>query len=862
MMMKKLNAPAALLLASMTAASPAAIAAFASFQVNGAAPSPPSFTAQWAPFGLGAGGQITGLYYYSDDTLLVRTDTNGFYVRETSNNCTYGAKVYSPPCYRQGFKASNVPSMSIDLANGGGGGTEAVACPGSTNVIYAQWQGFLYISLDKAVTWKKTTLATTQTANNGNSQGPFIACDPNNPDNAIIDTGTNGVYYTNNGTGATPTFTGPITALGTGVSHVFAFVQGSSTDVLACRTGTGCYRSTTGISGTFTLTSSGPTTVYHLEADKCGRIWAANGTTTVYRISGATWTSFAAGGSGSIYTVATDPSSTCGASFRVAAMFSTGNPNVSTNDGTSWTGQWFNQTTTAPAGQPTWLSVANQQGGSGSINLNGYSAVFDNSGNLRFGGGLGVWKLSGPVSTGDGVNWAADTLGIEQLVVNKLISPPGVAPIAAVWDKGMMRNLNPWNFPATYYENAIPTDPIQHAWSADWSSSGNYVVTWQQGNSYKPSTSSDGGATYSVWSAANPGAGNGGDIAALNGSKYLLQPGLGQPLSYTLNGAGSFAASTITGSPTDWSTGTGVGWGLAASRTAANVYCAIRTNKTVYYSSDSGQTLNASGVTGATIDGSPNLFFLRGANNTGDFWYTAGGQGGAHPANTHLWKLTTTTNPCDTATNVNANIREVIAIGFGALPPAGGGYGTMVYFYGWYNGTLGFWKSTDGLATAPVAIDVPASETPYPLDSMDLVTWLEGDPDIYGRINVGFRGSGGAYIDTQDACPWVSFTNVVPGQSLSGTSVSVTAIHSGKVPATSANLYVDNTIVGTSSGTTLDGTTTYSFTLNATANAGSRTLRIEGIGNGCVAGGGGNRKSMPATLSWANDNELSLRGVA
>ncbi len=824
------------------------LAAFASYQTY--QPAASSFTSQWAPFGLGAGGQTTGVYHYSDGTILTRNDTNGFYVRETSNNCIYGAKVYSPPCYRQGFRASNVPNMSINFANGGGGGIEAVACPSNTNIIYAQWQGFLYISLDKAVTWKLTTLATTQTANNQNDSGPFIACDPNNPDNAIIDTGTNGVFYTNNGTATTPTFTGPITALGTGVSHIFAFVQGSSSDILACRAGTGCYRSTTGISGTFTLTTGGPTTAYHVEADKCGRIWAANGTTTVYRISGSTWSSFAAGGSNPIYTVTTDPSSTCGAGFRIAALHSTGNPNVSTNDGSSWSGEWFNQTTSAPAGQPTWLGVANQQGGSGAINLNGYSATFDTSGNLYFGGGLGIWKLSGPVTTGNGINYAADTAGIEQLVVNKIISPPGVAPIAAVWDKGMMRNPNPWNFAPSYYENTPPTDSIQHAWSADWSSGGSTVVTWQSGNTYKPSTSSNGGSTYSVWGAANPGAGLGGDIAALDGSKYLLQPGQNQALYYTLDGGGTFNASTIAGSPTDWTTARGVGWGLASSRTTTSTYCAIRTNKTVYYSTNSGQNFTASGVTGATLDGVPNLFFLRNAPTTTDFWFTSGVVGNvSHPQDIHLWKLSTTTNPCDTATNVNINLKEIISIGFGALPPSRGSYGTMVYAYGWYNGILGFWKSSDGFATAPIALDIPASETPYPLDSVDLVTWLEGDPDIYGRINIGFRSSGGAYIDTQDACPWISFSNVVPGQTLSGTSVSVQAVHSGKVPATIANLYIDGSLVGSSSGSASDGTTSYSFTINATANAGSRTLKIEAVGNGCNAGGGGNFKQFTVTLS-------------
>lgn len=816
----------------------------------------PLFTPQWARFGLGAGGQITAVYNYADGTVLARTDTNGFYVYETSNNCVYGATVYSPPCWRQGFTASNVPDFTIDLANGGNGGVEAVACPSNTNVIYAFWGQhtgsvfYLYVSQDRGVSWLKTTLTTTQQPNNGNAGGPYIACDPNDPATAIFDTVTNGVYYTTNGTAGTPTFTN-IAALGTGVSHVMAFELGSSSNVMVSRSGTGVYRSTTGVSGTFSLTTSGPATPNHLHADKFGQMWATtNGGSTVYRFASGAWNAHAVGTG--VYAIATDPTSSSVGSQRVAAMYFTGEPIVSTNNGTSWTTLSFNVNFNVPAGQPTWLSVANQLGG-GVVQLNGYSAAFDGSGNLRFAGGLGVWKAPAPIVGGaTTTNYAADTLGIEQLVVNKIVSPAGGPPAAAVWDKGIIRNPNPNNFPTTYWNNSTSVPSIIFGWGLDWASNDPTVLA----NWGVEATSTNQGSSWTSWtggpsSTTGPG---GGDIAALTSQKYIVVSNTGQPIYVTQNGASTFATSTITGTPTDWVTGPGVGWPLAADRLAANTYCAIRTNQTAYYSTNSGSSFTASGITGANLDGAPNLFFLRSAPGTSDYYYSAGGQGGAHPTNTHFWKLTKTTNPCDTATNVNANLKEVLAFGFGALPPAGGSYATTIYVYGWLNGTLGFYKSTDGASTWS-AINVPASETPYPLNSMDLVTWLEGDPDIYGRINIGFRGSGAAYIDTADACPWVSFSNVVANQSLSGTSVSVTAVHSGLVPATGANLYVDGVQVGTTqTGSTSAGTTTYTFTLNATANAGSRTLKVQAAGNGCSFGGTGNSKSIPVTLSYMNDN--------
>jgi hypothetical protein len=43
------------------------------------------------------------------------------------------------------------------------------------------------------------------------------------------------------------------------------------------------------------------------------------------------------------------------------------------------------------------------------------------------------------------------------------------------------------------------------------------------------------------------------------------------------------------------------------------------------------------------------------------------------------------------------------------------------------------------------------------MNSIDLVTWISGDINVYGRMYAGFVGSGAAYIDTSDACPWVNF---------------------------------------------------------------------------------------------------------
>lgn len=857
------------------------LASSSSAFLRGGSTSAPSFNPEWAQFGLGAGGQVTAIYGYSDyssnDTQIARTDTHGFYVREWTNNCVYGATVYAAPCWRQGFRASNVPGMSIDLANGAGGAVEAVACASNTNVIYSFWNstpfvpGFLYVSLDKGLTWKKTTLTTTETANNGNQSGPFIACDPNNPDNAIIDTGTGGVVYTNNGTQAVPTFSSAITAVGTGVRHNVIFEYGSSSNVWISKEGTsGAYRSTTGMNGTFTLQNSGSppamTQKGHLYADKFGQIWAEyNGGSTAYRFASGAWNAHSVGAQ--CAAIAFDPSSASVGVQKVLCFTYYGQFAVSITNGTSWGTSSTNQTFSAAPPQPTWLNVANQTPIGGPVLLNGYSGTYDPSGNVYFAGGIGVWKVASGFSPSS-LAWAADTLGIEQLVVNKVVTPAGGPTSIAVWDRGVFTNKNPAQFPAKYFDNNPSLDVIMYAWGLDVASNDPTVlVAWIRGSG-TPATSTNQGWTWTNWanSPSTVGA-QGSDVAALTSQKFVVISGLSQPITWTSNGGSTaFTTSTISGTPTSWATAPGVGWPLAADRLTADIYCAA-SGRTIYYSTNFGQNFALSGINSGTLDGAANLFYLRGVPGTSSYLYSSGGQGGSHPTNTHLWRLTKTTNPCDTATSVNANVKEVLAFGFGSNPPSGGSYTTTIYYYGWYNGTLGFWQTIDNFATAPTAINIPASQTPYPLDSMDLVSWVDGDPDIYGRVYACFRGSGCSYIDTQDACPYIILSNVVANQSLSGTSVSVQAIHSGKVPATGANLYVNGAQVGTTqtgSNTTVNGlvTTTYTFALNATANAGSKTLKIESLGNGCSAGGIGNSKSIPVTLSTlipANDNAPMAR---
>ena len=124
--------------------------------------------------------------------------------------------------------------------------------------------------------------------------------------------------------------------------------------------------------------------------------------------------------------------------------------------------------------------------------------------------------------------------------------------------------------------------------------------------------------------------------------------------------------------------------------------------------------------------------------------------------------------------------------------------------------------------------------------------------NVYGRVYVGHNGSGFAYIDTQNACPWVGWTSsFYPNVALTGT-VTLQAQHSGLVPVGLVSFYVDSTLIGTqTTGTGTPTTYSQSWVTGGVAH-GAHTLQVTATGNGCNGS-----FSIPITTSMlipANDN--------
>jgi hypothetical protein len=87
-------------------------------------------------------------------------------------------------------------------------------------------------------------------------------------------------------------------------------------------------------------------------------------------------------------------------------------------------------------------------------------------------------------------------------------------------------------------------------------------------------------------------------------------------------------------------------------------------------------------------------------------------------------------------------ILDVYDFGFGK-EAASGAYPT-VFIAGWVKRVWGVWRSDDDCATWTRIGD-------FPLNSLDAIKAVEGDPNIYGRVYLGFQGSGYAYGDISRA---------------------------------------------------------------------------------------------------------------
>jgi photosystem II stability/assembly factor-like uncharacterized protein len=793
-----------------------------------------SFTPAWQDSKLGAGGFVTDMLVYPDGTELSRTDTYGFYKWNPSS-----------ALWDQLFTATTIPvsDPSFLLAYNqliAGYGIGACAYPtqsaaslvGTTDIMYAVWNATIYKSSNGGVSWVNTGQAVSGADGNNGAQktnSPYVWCDPASSGQiAYVSTPGGGPLVTTDGgtswstvagIAATPSNQG-ILIVGDPTSSV---VNGVTQHIYISSYGTGVYESTNG--GTsWTLTSGTPTSHETMWVDQFGVLWFLNGGgSTLYKRSGGTWSSVHSP-SGGAAGVAIDPNSTSESTEHIALVRSSGQIDDTTDGGESWSG--YTWSTSVSATDIPWLGTADQWccGEGTTLYLDIGKSAFDMQSDLFSSGGIGVWVAAVPVTTSS--NYVSQSAGIEQLVVNRIIVPPGSSPLTAVWDRGIFLQKNPDIYPSSQYSNAVV---ISAGWDADYASSQpSFLVVVNNSNIGEgdfSGYSSDGGNTWTAFASLPDGVQVGGMIAATSPTNWIEVPGQGQGLYCTTNGGQSWNAVDLPGSPGNY-------W-LNNYYLTRHVLTSDRVQSGVLYAYDAGAGLYSStGGCGGTWTKVYSGYID--ANSANEGWNSSlqavpGEAGNLFFANGPVGCGGPVECPDDFYRSINGgsawtavpNVQEVVAFGFGAPKPGGSGY-PAIYINGWVNNVYGLWQSVDNASTW-------TQIGTYANDDVDLVTAISGDPNVYGRVYVGFRSSGDAYYDTADACPWVNFSNVNPSASLTGT-VTLTSEHSGLVPVINVQYQVD----GTKIGSPITGSGPYSYEWDtSTVAAGSHTLAVVAAGANC-----------------------------
>ncbi len=726
----------------------------------------------WHPLKLGAGGQVLGLDIAADGTKVCRTDVGGGYV--------WTGSVWTPLITQASMGAYFGFNDSAGSSYNDGGLYSIAIAPSVTSRFYMLYQGRMFRSDNSGVTWTFCSGWTPVAGGQANLIGgtdPLIAVDPQNADVVYVATTNNGLFVTTNG-GTNWTSLSPATiATATADRRAYcicfdptsAFSGGRTQGIYVSCDGTGVYHSSNAGSS-WTLTTGTPTTHIQMAVSSTGVVWlTANdgGAQLLHKYASTTWSNPNLGShGGEAFTIALN-------GLTIWIGIYDGHIITSTDGGTNWTVTTTESTRTAT--DIPWLGWTKEV-----YMTNGAMKWDATTSRLYFAEGIGVWYSTNP---GPATDWTSQSNGIEELVGNMILAPPGGKPIACTWDRPLFRSADQDVYPSTHGPNR--DNSIVIGFHCDYAPEDptflvalvNYFAVEESG------TSSDGGITWTNF-AGDPGlmAGGwiGGSIAAGSKTNYVWMPNntTGPRPYYTIDSGATWNVISISGVPTTGETGWGSNWRnnrhiLCADRVSANTFYAYNNGTAnsdgagtnadgaiagVYRSTDGGVNWTqrrAGRFNGSNVGNSDNLGYgfdfynakLRAVpGNAGHLFYTAGQVGGSV-----IGVFTRSTDGGANWTSI-PGVLMVYAFGFGKAQS--GGY-PAVYIAGWVGGVAaanwGIYRSDDGDQATPhwtLISDYPQSWRTTggaTTGNMDFIKWIEGDPDVFGRFYVAFEGTGCAY---------------------------------------------------------------------------------------------------------------------
>ena len=718
----------------------------------------------WRHVAIGGGGFITGLAFDpTGTTRLARTDT-------------YGAYRWQDSRWHQLVDAASMPPEDRHQNGASEGVYEIVVAPSAPDRLYMAINGWVYRSDNRGSSWRRTAAdAATNTPfpfaadPNGpyRMYGPFMAVDPHDPDLLLIGTPTAGLLRSTDGGGHWMRVVGiPLAvpfAKDAGDRTAARHAPGALIWFAPGAAGGGIWIAVPG-AGLFVSRDNGasfapfapqaaraPVVVRRGSFAPDGTFYAVESESKrAWRYRGGTWTDLTAAGALpalNFAAVAADPRGP-----DVFVFDEGGQTYRSTDGGASWSRVLHRSV--VGSGDPSWLHVANQS----------YFAtadvVFDPvlPHRLWSGAGTGVYYAE-PLLGGLLLQWVSEARGIEQLVTTDIVQPPGQAPAFAAWDFGIHVKPDLDAYSTTYGPaERVVIAAQQLAWTP---ANPRFLVTnasdtrmdccSEDGRSVLAGYSEDGGRSWTRFASLPRPPGTRADdpwrmafgmiaVAADDPNSIIWAPSFNRSPFYTRDRGRSWTRVVLPGEVLP-NTGSHAQLYLPRKTLVAD---RVLPGRFYYLHSGDGANAALQGVwrtddggahwvrvfTGEVapssqyaaklraVPGKPgHLFFTTGIAEGPDTEVRRSFDGGAR------WTTLTGVDHVDDIAFGKAAFRN--------------GYPT-IFLSGRVKGAYGIWRSTDDARSWQQLAQFPAG-------TLDQVSAIEADKDVFGRVYLGYKGSGWIY---------------------------------------------------------------------------------------------------------------------
>jgi hypothetical protein len=729
---------------------------------------------RWKNVRIGGGGMVDGLDLSPDGKqLLVRTDT-------------YGGYSWNGSTWDQVVTTASMPAAQRVPGNGAGV-LGLVMAPSKPDRTYMAYRGLIYRSDDGAKSWNPTGFPGSSFDANGPTRawGPRLAVDPTNPDVVLFGSIKDGLFMSRDGAKSWEHTSvpagGEVSGMQAGISFV-GFIPGTNgvTQMVAASNGTGFWVSNdTGLN--WSMTSGGPVNVVSADIGSDGLLGAiafGERDDVVWFLEGGNWSKMTGvgdqfrGNSGAleVTTLTIDDKNP----NRILMAEASGEFWISSNRGRQWT--HLNKSVTG--GDVPWLVrlLSGSEGGYLTVGDIAFDPANPDTAYLTM--GTGVLKLSGlQVAPQSGkVNLQVMTKGIEELVVNRVIAPPGGPVVVAVHDFGVFaiddadsfnvikgpenRFIGSWDVSYSPFQPShLVADTVNLINDKDMlsGSSDNGGKTW---NTFPARPRGEPATGRDAQSVKFTGCGSmvastpdnvlwvpNGQFAPWENNRYVGCFTVGDSIEairpqITTDGGKTWQSVTLPG--VDDSNDNIAGYdanyylsrrNIAADTVAPGVFYMHHAFTGTYRSVDGGLKWDKVSSTPAGTGYEFNLDMHAVPGQQGHLFLADGGRVNDRPLGPSDFGGGPFYRTVDGGKNWTplGTIDWVTKFGFGK-PEKDKGYPT-IFATGRVKNVWGLWRSTDAGKTWK-------STGQFPNDTLDSVVSIDGDKSVFGRVYVGLGGSG------------------------------------------------------------------------------------------------------------------------